>query len=47
MERSLTEPNFEPDHNIVPGHWDLAYQGRRLLTLACVHEYYRTYEWAG
>jgi hydroxymethylglutaryl-CoA synthase len=43
---SIGVPEYEPTRDIVPGHYEKAYQGQRKLVLRRISEYYRTYEWS-
>lgn len=44
-ERALTEANFTPDRDLVPGHFEAAYQGRHRLVLESIRDFYRSYAW--
>jgi hypothetical protein len=46
MERSLTAADYEPDRSAPSGHYKRAYEGRGLLVLARVRDYYREYAWS-
>ena len=44
-EQYIEQPDFVPDRTILDGWYDRHYAGKRLLTLAKVENFYRTYEW--
>lgn len=43
---SIGVPEFEPSWDLVPGHYEQAYAGRRKLVLRKIQDYYRTYDWS-
>ncbi len=45
-EYGLPIEEFEPDRDTLPGHYEQAYQGRGLLVLEKVKNYYRTYQFS-
>jgi len=45
-DESIGVPEWVPDWDIVPGHYEAAYRGQRKLVLKKISEYYRTYEWS-
>ncbi|MBI9099504.1 MAG: hydroxymethylglutaryl-CoA synthase family protein [Spirochaetaceae bacterium] len=42
----IENPNFTPDFDILDGHYKKHYEGKGLLVLKDVKDYYRTYEWS-
>lgn len=46
VETGFKQANFEPSWNSPVGHYEQAYQGKNLLVLDNVSDYYRTYKWS-
>ena len=45
-ERSLSEPEFEPEVGVIPELYERYYAGRNLLVLESVQDYYRNYRFS-
>lgn len=43
---SIGVEEYEPTWDMLPGHYESAYAGRKKLVLRKISEYYRTYDWS-